>query len=540
MFFVHDDNGWRLKGHARQAFYKWMASWAMMIHSPADLGYPEDGFRLPPLNILPDWVDANANHVAQAKGQLFYTGLEGITGRMAARRATIESKVERVAALVNGSAEPFIIWHWLNDEGYQLRDAIPDGELVEGAQSSEHKEAALLRFIQGETRVLITKPSIAGFGLNLQHCANVVFMGLTDSWETYYQAIRRCWRFGQARPVNTTIVLSDLETAIWENIQRKEAQHLETVEGMIANLNEYQRAELGLQSLSRNGYQSQEVTGEGYTMALTDCVDGLSRLPPESIDFSVFSPPFMSLYTYTDSERDIGNSKDEPEFFNHFAYVVEGLYRSLKPGRLIACHVAQVPAKLVSDGFIGLKDFRGKTIDSFIAKGFIFYGEVAIDKNPQAQAIRTHAKGLLFKQLRKDASWLRPGLADYVLLFRKPGESEVPIHPDIDNDEWIKWAHPIWYDIRETDTLNVAEGRDAPDDRHIAPLQLGLIERCIRLWSNPGEVVLSPFAGIGSEGYQAILLGRQFIGMELKESYFHTAHRNLERAIQKNKQGRLL
>lgn len=165
---------------------------------------------------------------------------------------------------------------------------------------------------------------------------------------------------------------------------------------------------------------------------------------------------------------------------------------------------------------------------------------MTVDKNPQAQAIRTHAKGLLFAQLKKDASWLRPGLADYILIFRKPGENAVAIHPDISNDDWIQWAHPVWYDIRETDTLNVAVARENSDERHICPLQLGLIERCIRLWSNPGETVLSPFMGIGSEGYESLQLGRKFIGIELKDSYFKTAVKNLELANSKLSQQRLI
>jgi DNA modification methylase/superfamily II DNA or RNA helicase len=540
MFFVHDDEGWRIKGHAKQAFYKWMASWAMMVRKPSDLGFANSGFDLPALNTSVEWVDAHADELAQEQGYLFPMGLRGIQGRSAARRSTIANKVDRVAAIINASSDQWVVWHWMNEEGYQLQAAIPGAVLVEGKQSPDEKESALLRFIDGDIRILITKPSIAGFGLNMQNCHNVAFMGLTDSWETYYQAVRRCWRFGQTHPVNVVIVMTDIERPIMENISRKEQQHEEVASAMIENVNDYQRAELGLLNISHNGYHPKQVAGEGYTMFHGDCVEGLAMLAPDSIDFSVFSPPFMSLYTYTDSERDLGNSRDEVEFFGHFQYVIAGLLRVLKTGRLIACHVAQVPAKLIVDNYIGLKDFRGKTIQAFIDGGFIFYGEVAVDKNPQAQAIRTHAKGLLFKQLHKDATWIRPGLADFVLLFRKPGESAVPVLPDISNDQWIEWAHPIWYDIRESDTLHVAEARAEKDERHVAPLQLGLIERCIRLWSNPGETVLSPFAGIGSEGYQAILGDRRFVGMELKESYFNAAVRNLNAAITKKTQGRLL
>ena len=189
--------------------------------------------------------------------------------------------------------------------------------------------------------------------------------------------------------------------------------------------------------------------------------------------------------------------------------------------------------------YIGLKDFRGQTIQAFESHGWIYHGEVCIDKDPQAQAIRTKSKALLFVQMRKDSSWLRPALADYILVFRKPGENVVPIQPDLSNEDWIEWARPIWYGIRESDILPVAEGRANEDERHICPLQLGTIERCVRLWSNPGELVLSPFAGIGSEGCEAVRLGRRFIGMELKDSYARLAATNLATASTLRQQGML-
>jgi DNA modification methylase len=253
-------------------------------------------------------------------------------------------------------------------------------------------------------------------------------------------------------------------------------------------------------------------------------------LPDESIDLSVFSPPFMSLYTYTASMADMGNCRSDAEFLEHFGYFTQALYRLTKPGRLTVCHVAQVPAMQCRDGFIGLKDFRGRVIDAFQASGWLFHGETVIDKNPQAQAIRTKAKSLLFKQLRTDASWLRPALCDFLLLFRKPGENAVPIKPDIDNETWITWAHGVWYDIRESDTLRYMPAREDADERHICPLQLSVIERAVRLWSNPGEMVLSPFMGIGSEGVVAVRHGRRFTGIELKDSYYRVAGKNIQSA----------
>lgn len=261
-----------------------------------------------------------------------------------------------------------------------------------------------------------------------------------------------------------------------------------------------------------------------------DSAEVLKGLPDRSVDLSVFSPPFQSLYVYSPSERDLGNSANAETFWSHFSFISEQLIRVMKPGRIVCVHVAQLPSTKATHGVIGLFDFRGDTIRHFNESGFVYHGEVCIDKDPQAQAIRTKSKSLLFVQVHKDSSWSRPALADYILIFRTPGENATPIIPDISNEDWIQWARPIWYGIRESETLQVVEAREQQDERHICPLQLGTIERCIRLWSNKGETVLSPFAGIGSEIYQAVKLGRKGIGIELKPSYFTVGVKNVKSA----------
>ena len=286
------------------------------------------------------------------------------------------------------------------------------------------------------------------------------------------------------------------------------------------------------------------VTGEAWEVRNGDCIEQLATLPTNGVDLSVYSPPFMSLYTYSASERDLGNCASDAEFFEHYAFCIAELFRVTKPGRHTCVHVAEVPTTLAAYGVIGLIDFPGKVIAAYLAAGWTYHGRVTIDKDPQAQAIRTHSKGLLFVQMRKDSTWSRPALADTILIFRKPGENVVPVTHDtaassLTNDEWIEWARPIWYGIRESDTLNVAVAREDKDERHICPLQLGTIERCIRLWSNPGDLVLSPFAGIGSEGYEAIRLGRRFVGFELKPSYAAIAVKNLRAAELAKTQGTL-
>lgn len=526
-FFVHDDQGWRLKGHARDGFYRWLASWGMSVRTPSDLGYSDEGYVLPPLRIEPVFVDAEV----RPDGMLFWTGLKGIQDRAVVRKATLEQRVAAAAAMVNADREQWIVWCGLNEEGRMLHRQIPGSVLMEGHQLPDEKAAAIEGFQDGRYRVLISKPRIAGFGLNLQNAHRMAFVGLSDSWEAYYQCVRRCWRFGQTQPVEAYIVLSDAERPIYDNVMRKEVEARRMQEQLIANVSQYERAEIEGARVEFT-YETTTVRTTDYTLMLGDAAERLADVADESIDLSVFSPPFLSLYTYSPTERDIGNCRTPDEFYTHFGYVIDHLLRVTKPGRNCCVHVSQVPAMLARDGYIGIKDFRGGTIEAFEQHGWVYHGEVCIDKDPQAQAIRTHSKGLLFTQLRKDASWLRPALADYILMFRKPGENAVPIRPDLTNDEWIEWARPIWYGIRESDTLNVAEGREQNDERHICPLQLGTIERCVRLWSNRGETVLSPFAGIGSEGYVAVKLGRRFVGVELKPSYFRAAVRNLQRAAE--------
>lgn len=528
-FFVHDDDGYRLKGHAREKFYQWLASWAMSVRHPSDIGFSDDGYILPELTINPVFV--GTGYVPD--GQLLFTGLKGIQDRTKVRKSTLVERVKTAADLVNASNEQWIVWCGLNDEQSALEQAIDGCVSVEGSQSPEDKAKHIEAFQDGEHRVLVIKPKIGGFGLNLQNAHNMVFVGLSDSWESYYQCIRRCYRFGQTQPVNVYIVLSDAEDAIYHNVQAKEKEALTMSDELVKHVQGYEQAEL-TQHDPTNGYTYQQNTanGERFTLMLGDSCERLSEVESDSVGFSVYSPPFMSLYTYSPTERDLGNSRNEHEFFTHFDYIIKETLRATMPGRLTACHVAQVPAMAVRDGFIGLKDFRGKTIQAFIDAGWIHHGEAVIDKDPQAQAIRTKSKALLFVQVHKDSSWSRPALADFILVFRKPGDNPTPVIPDITNEEWIEWARPIWYNIKETDTLQFREARENDDERHICPLQLGTIERCIRLWSNKGDLVLSPFAGIGSEGYVALRNERQFVGCELKESYWRVAVRNLTNAEQ--------
>lgn len=270
-----------------------------------------------------------------------------------------------------------------------------------------------------------------------------------------------------------------------------------------------------------------------YDLKNMDCVEGVAALKTDSVDMAVYSPPFADVFVYSDDVRDMGNCTSMEEFRNHYNFLLDHLVRVMKPGRIVAVHCSDLPTSKFKDGFIGLRDFSGELIRAHQDAGFILHSKVTVWKNPVTEMQRTKALGLLYKQLKKDSTMSRQGLCDYVLVFRTPGENQVPVTHDESEfpvDQWQQWASPVWMDIEQGNTLNVRSARESKDERHVCPLQLDLIERCIRLWSNPGELVLSPFTGIGSEGYMALKCKRRFVGFELKPSYFKTAMQNLANA----------
>lgn len=265
-----------------------------------------------------------------------------------------------------------------------------------------------------------------------------------------------------------------------------------------------------------------------------DCIPKMREFAEQGrkFDLAVFSPPFASLYTYSDDDADMGNSQDsDDEFLLHHRFFVEALLPVMNPGRIVAVHIQQVTRSKVSHGHIGLWDIRGTMIRQYVDAGFAYWGEVTVDACPQSQAIRTRSSQLQFKSLRTDSLRLRPALSDYVMLFKAPGEADVRITPyddgEVGQDDWILWARPVWYGIHRTNTLNVKLARSESDERHMCPLQLDLIERLVRLYSARGETVFSPFMGIGSEGHVACALGRRFVGTELKPEYYEIAKANL-------------
>jgi len=269
-------------------------------------------------------------------------------------------------------------------------------------------------------------------------------------------------------------------------------------------------------------YVTDDAYGQNWRFMLGDAAERTAELDPESVHLSIYSPPFQSLYTYSNSPRDMGNSLDREDFFAQYAFIIAENLRITVPGGLCCVHVQQTTTTKATHGEVGLTDFRGDVIRAYQKEGWTFYGEVTVDKDPQAQAIRTKAQALMFATKNRDSSKPRPALADYLLIFRKPGERPEPVKTDVTNDEWIQWARPIWYGIQESNTLNARIAREDDDERHLTPLQLDFIERCVRLYSNPGDTVFTAFGGVASELYVAVKLGRRAVGVELKPSYWRT------------------
>jgi DNA modification methylase len=521
---------WRLKHHAEQPFFKWLSSWAITMTKPSDLGYDDDGFILPPLNTIPIYIHTDY----KPENQLFFTHLHGITDRVKVRRSTLDGKLDKLKEIIASDDGQWIVWCGLDSESHDANRVIDGAVEVTGSDPLEHKIKSIEDFQDGISRVMVTKPKIAGFGLNLQQAHNMIFLGINDSWETFYQCVRREWRYGQMQPVNAYIIMHDAEAEVYQNVLRKDAMAKRLKEKLIEQIGEYEKGELKLMPELKVEYKENTTTGKGWTAMLGDSCERLKEIPENSIDLSVYSPPFADLFTYTSSDRDLGNSNGWGEFFEHYSFIIREILRVTKPGRLTCVHTSDIPAMLTRDGYMGMKDFPGEVIRAYEKEGWVFVGRAFVQKNPQAQAIRVKAKGLAFGQLRRDSSDSRPALVDQILIIKKPGDNLVPVLPvangELDNETWIEWANGIWIGISESDTLQFSRARGADDEKHICPLQLGTIERCIKLYSNPGELVLTPFGGIGSEAYMALKLGRKATLIELKPEYYNVAVNNMRQA----------
>lgn len=525
MYFIHDGGDtakWRLKGHAESVFWAFVASWSVMLAKPSDIGFSAEGYDLPDLNFIEKRIETERRD----NGMLFNSIAISATDFNQELRLTKIPRLDQAAEIVNASDEPFIVWIKQNEEADHIKNLIPDAVEVRGNESPEAKEKKLLGFANGDFRVLITKTKIAQFGLNYQHCHNQVFASLDFSFEGLYQAIRRSYRFGQTKDVNIYLITTDTMQNVVESIDRKERQFKRMQESMVAASNDAHGPVLAYVS------DTDEFKTDDCLLKKGDCVRLIKDLPDNSVGFSIFSPPFASLYTYSDNIADMGNSADYDEFMYAFKLLVADLDRVMWAGRNVAVHCMDLPIQKGKEGFIGLRDFSGMILNAFIDAGFVYHSRVTIWKDPVTEMQRTKALGLLHKQVKKDSAMSRVGIPDYLLIFRKEGDHEHPVTCDIPVNIWQQYASPVWMDIDYGKTLNGREGRHENDERHICPLQLQTIERAIHLWTNEGDTVLTPFAGIGSEVYQALKMHRKAIGFELKDSYFDVAVQNARAAEQ--------
>jgi DNA modification methylase len=511
-----------------------MGTWAVVLRSPADLGVDGSRYDLPKLEYHEHVVTTDV-----VGDELFSRPAMGLAERRKAQRDSIVERCKALAEVVNSEPnEPWLIWCHLNDEAEMLQSMIEGSVNVQGSDKPESKTKNLLGFAHSNIRVLISKPKIAGYGMNWQHCARMAFVGLDDSFEKFYQAVRRCYRFGQKREVQVHIFTAENEGQILLNIKRKELQHHEMSKNMIEHMKDIMNQELSGQQNIVDEYKEDTYQGDGFTVHLGDCVKWTKRMEDNSIDYSVFSPPFADLFVYSNSDHDMGNCRNDEEFVTQLKFLISELYRVIKHGRNVSFHCMNLPTTKMRQGFIGLRDFRGDLIRAFQEAGFIYHSEVCIWKDPVVAMQRTKALGLLHKTIRENSTMSRMGLPDYVVTMRKPGDIEerVTHGDDLPVLMWQKYASPIWDDINQSRTLNKMPARDDNDLKHMCPLQLDVIERCIHLWTNKGDTVFSPFTGIGSEGYTAVKMGRKFVGTELKPQYYELACLNIEDSL-KEQQG---
>lgn len=533
MYFVHDGgetSKWRLRKHAEKDFWKFISSWALAIDNPATLGFNEKNYVLPNINYIEHFVDVESEGL-----DLFGEAIVSATDLHRDLKKSLHDRLQKSLEIYNEKpSEQWIFWVLGNEEAKELEKLIPDSINVHGGLSAEKKAEYLLGFATGKVKNLITKTSIASMGMNYQNACNMCFTSYDFKFEAFYQAVRRECRFGQLREVNCHLIIPKSQVNVRKSILEKEAKHKEMMHKM------------SLSSANHNIFSkvinpSEDIKTDNYWLMNGDCVQKSKNIPDNHLDIVVFSPPFADLYVYSDKEEDMGNVSSYEQFEEHFKYLVPQIKRTLKNGRICAVHCMDLPIQKGKEGYIGLRDFSGMLKDMFVNEGFIYHSRVTIWKNPVTEMQRTKALGLLHKTIKKDSVMSRVGIPDYVLFFRNEGENETPItHQDKDPskqdylpvDLWQKYASPVWYDIDYGRTLQYRSGRDGNDEKHICPLQLDTINRILHLYSNEGETVGSFFGGIGSEGFEAIKMGRKSVSIELKESYFKLNAKNHASAVE--------
>lgn len=565
MFFVHDSGEtqkWRLKGHAIEKFYDFVSTWAMMYSHPKDIGFDNKLFDLPPLEIIENQVKTKV-----PDGVLFGGLAVNATDYNKSLRETETERIEQTLKIVNeiGKNEPILIWTKQNPEAIRVKKELDklgyDCRNVQGSDSPQKKENDLLGFAHGDFQILITKQEIASMGLNYQHCKYQIFNSVDFSFEKAYQGMRRSWRFGQKNKVTVWMVTTDRMINVVATQQKKHKTFKTMQSEMTKAVNKNINSEI-LTTVDK----TEDIKTEDYWLMRGDCVQRIKEVDDNSADMIIFSPPFADLYTYSNHIEDMGNVSDYDEFVTQFKFLAKELKRVIKPGRIIGIHCMDLPTLKSKHGYIGIRRFSSMIGDIFEELDMFMHSEFTVWKDPLLAAVRTKTIGLAHKQVEKDMSIIRSGLPDKILCFKTKEENEVPIQLDdirftyyipmhehdkfpkssagfnefwgydqeskysrdvqYSHNVWQRYASPVWMDIDVTNTLQYSKARGENDEKHICPLQLGVIERLILLYSNRGETILSPFGGIGSEGYQALKMDRKSISIELKESYFNVNKRN--------------
>lgn len=585
-YFMNRDGDWQFKPHSREAWAANLSSWAVFVRDPKRWGFadhlsdlPEMTEEFPQVPLTDAQLVAARLHEVGDQPSLFGATPGGVTsrtkmmqiahgfeladGKVAQRYPS--NKPQWIADLVNDAHldDQVIVWVTFDEEGDQLARMIPGSVHLSGKVKQSARDTAIEGFRSCDPdapRVLILKPAMFGFGVNLQACSVQVFSTITDSFERYYQCIRRSYRFGQTRPVRVYVPITALDEAICQNVMNKQstfradADEIETA--VVERLRPRDTSEVRIVSTAPKSELDRR-EGESWTFIYGDSLAHMPDMAPQSVDLSVFSPPFAALYSYSQELEDMGNVRGDAEFRYQWRTFAERLLPVMRPGRVVAIHCKEIIRFANTSGFRHAYDFPSDLRQGMVDAGFHYHRRVTIHKNPQLEATRNKETSLLHVTALRDATASMPQTGEYLMVFTAPGANEAPVlhdrdehtferHtqwmnsiwyedaevPDAEVEQWRQWLYPdgeqsTWHGIRETDVLNAQVAKERPEERHVCPLQLSLIERCCLLWSNPGELVFSPFGGIGSEGWAALGVGRRYYGVELKRSYFDTGARNL-------------
>jgi hypothetical protein len=585
-YFDNRDGDWQFKAHSHEAWVANLSSWAVFVRDPKRWGFADHLADMPPLMehfhevpLTDPQMVAARRYESGDQPSLFGATPGGVTSRTKMMQIAhgflldAGNIVERypthkpgwISDLVRGqhAEDQVIIWVTFDEEGDQLEVAIPGARHLSGRTSMAERTDTIDRFRAGDPsapRVLILKPSMFGHGINLQSCAVQIFSTITDSFERYYQCVRRSHRYGQTRPVQVYVPLTQLDDAICQNVMEKQSTFLDDArtleDAVVGKLRPADTSEVRIVNPTPQ-VEIDRTEGDGWTMVHADSLAHLPTLEPGSVKLAVFSPPFAALYAYSKALGDMGNVRGEDEFRLQWQWFAERLLPAMAPGRVVAIHCKEIIRFANTSGYRHCYDFPSDLREGMVAAGFHYQRRITIEKNPQLEATRNKETSLLHVTALRDAANSMPQTGEYLMVFTAPGANEVPVthardehsferhtawmnsiwpepaEPDADElDQWKAFVYPdgplsTWPGIRETDVLNARVAKEKPEERHVCPLQLSLIERAVHLWSNPGELVLSPFGGIGSEGWASIGAGRRFYGIELKESYYQTACRFL-------------